>query len=157
MIKFGGRQKPKQLLVKRRRKKSQRELFPPPSLHPENTSPIFSRQGSTQVLAVLSDAQPGAVKNNNMSKELTTAPTTENGTRLRLEKHFKISRSALEFINCQDPWAYCSGTGDTMWKKKSTHTHKGTTFMMTLLCYLCKVNCGRTSFTLTALIMPLNC
>lgn len=73
------------------------------SLHATNTSPIFSRQASTQVLAVLSDAQPGAVKNNNMSEKLTTAQTTENGTRLRVEKHFKISRSALEFIKCQDP------------------------------------------------------
>lgn len=64
-----------------------------------NTSPIFSRQASTQVLAVLSDARPGAVKNNNMSRKLTTVRATENGTRLRVEK---ILSSALEFMKCQD-------------------------------------------------------
>lgn len=74
--------------------------LPPPSLHTVNTSPIFSLQASTQVL---SDAQPGAVKNNNMSKKLTTAETTENGTRLGEEKHCKLCCSALGFVNSPDP------------------------------------------------------
>lgn len=43
-------------------------LPPPPPPLTLNTLPVFSRQASTRVLAVLSDAQPGAVKNDNTWK-----------------------------------------------------------------------------------------
>ena len=85
---------------------------------------------STQVLAALSDAQPGAVKNNNTSKTLTAAQTTENGTCLRVEKHFRISRSALEFIECNDPWLLLGIRGQEVNKKEEKHG--GTSFLIYL-------------------------
>lgn len=105
--------------------------FPPPSLHAMKTSPFISRQTSMQVWAVLLDIQPGAVKNNNMSKTLTPPQTTENGTRLRVDKRFKISRTSLEFNKCPKPPAYCSGSEDK--KRRERKQYWDTIFMLTLL------------------------